>query len=378
MKTGKFVIATLVVAAVAVGAYQTRTSWWPGSKDATPQAQGRRPVSVLLAKAEKKSVPVEVDAIGTVTPFAAVALKTRIDNTITAVNFKDGARVNEGDVLLTLDSRQIDAQIAQAEGSIAKDKAQLAGAQRDFNRYSELIAKGATPQTNVDNAKTQADVLSATISADQANLDNLKVQKSFTEIRAPISGRISAANVKVGNFVRSADTQPIATINQVAPIYVTFTVPQRVLPDLRTAIAAGSAKVAATMPNNTNVTETGSVAMIENAVDVTTGMVTVRAIMDNEHENLWPGTLVNVRMTVRNEEAIVVPSVAVQRSQTGNFVFVAKDGKSVVQPIEVSRTFAGQSVITKGLQGGESVITDGQLLLSNGSPVEERDRKAGA
>jgi RND family efflux transporter MFP subunit len=323
-------------------------------------------------------VPVEVDSIGTVAPFAAVAIKTRIDTTITSINFQDGARVNEGDVLLTLDARQIDAQIAQVQGTIEKDKAQLAGAQRDFNRYSELIAKGATPQTNVDNAKTQADVLSATILADTANLDNLKVQKSYTEIRAPISGRISAANFKVGNFVRAADTQPIATINQVAPIYVTFTTPQRILPDLRQAMTAGTAKITATMPNNAGVSETGAVAMIENAVDVTTGMVTVRAIMNNERETLWPGTLVNVRMTVREEESIVVPSVAVQRSQSGNFVFVAKDGKAVVQPVEVGRTFEGQSVIAKGLQGGESIVTDGQLLLSNGSLVEERARKAGA
>ena len=158
---------------------------------------------------------------------------------IDTVNFEDGAKVNAGDLLFTLDSRQIDAQIAQAEGVVTKDQAQVAGAQRDLTRYSDLIGKGATPQTNVDNARTAVDILRGTIQADQAMLENLKVQKSYTVIRAPISGRISAATVKVGNFVRPSDTEPIATINQMAPVYVVFAMPQRVLIDLRDGMAAG-------------------------------------------------------------------------------------------------------------------------------------------
>lgn len=208
-------------------------------------------------------------------------------------------------------------------------------------------------------------------------LENLKVQKSFTIIRAPISGRISAANVKVGNFVRPADIAPLATINQIAPIYVTLGVPQRVLPDLRDAVKAGVASVVASMPGD-KVSETGKVAMIENTVDVATGMVMVRAMMDNANETLWPGTLVTTKLNVRSEEAVVVPSVAIQRSQTGNFVFVVKDGKAAVQPVTVSRTFQGLSVIEKGLAGGEVVVTDGQMMLSNGTAVDIRERKAGA
>ena len=201
--------------------------------------QRPRTVSVELAKAERKSVPVDVDAIGTVTPISSVALKSRLETTIVAVHFEDGARVNEGDLLFTLDSRQIDAQIEQAEGVLARDQAQLEGAQRDLRRFTDLVGKGATTQVNVDNARTQSDILTGTIKADQAALDNLKVQKSYTMIRAPFSGRISAANVKVGNFVRPADTTPLAVINQMAPVYVTFAVPQRVLVDLREAMAKG-------------------------------------------------------------------------------------------------------------------------------------------
>jgi RND family efflux transporter MFP subunit len=340
--------------------------------------QRPRTISVEVAKAERKPVPVDVDAIGTVTPISSVALKSRLETTIVAVHFEDGAKVGEGDLLFTLDSRQIDAQIEQAEGTLARDRAQLEGAQRDLRRYTDLVGKGATTQVNVDNAKTQSDILNATIKADEAALDNLKVQKSYTMIRAPFAGRISAANVKVGNFVRPADTQPLAVVNQMAPVYVTFAVPQRVLVDLRESMAknAGS-KVAATIPGRQN-SELGKVAMVENTVDATTGMITVRGVMDNNNETLWPGTLVATRLTIRTEDAVIVPTVAVQRSQNGNFVFVVKDGASKVQPVKVERTFQGYSVVSDGLSGDESVVIDGQLLLSDGTRVEPRTKKAGA
>ena len=260
---------------------------------------------------------------------------------------------------------------------LAKDQAQLEGAQRDVRRYSDLIGKGATTQVNLDNAKTQADILTGTIKADQSALDNLKVQKSFTTIRAPFSGRISAANVKVGNFVRPADTAPLAVINQMAPVYVTFAIPQRVLVDLRDAMTTGASKVIATIPGHQR-SEDGKVAMVENSVDSTTGMVTVRGIMDNANETLWPGILVNTKLIIRSENSVVVPTVAVQRSQSGNYVFVVKDGVAKVQPVRVDRTFQGISVIAEGLSGNEDVVVDGQLLLSNGSRVEPRARKAGA
>jgi RND family efflux transporter MFP subunit len=378
-KRNLFIVVTLLAAAGAA-AYATRASWLNVGSTAKAQAQGparARTVAVQVANAQRKVIPIEVDAIGTVSPIASVALKSRVETTILDVHFEDGARVKEGDILFTLDARQIDAQIAQAEGTLARDRSQLAGAERDLKRYSELIGKGATTQLNVDNAQTQTDALRGTVRSDESQLENLKVQKSFTIIRAPISGRISAANVKVGNFVRPADVAPLATINQIAPIYVTLGVPQRVLPDLRDAVKAGVASVVAAMPGE-KASETGKVAMIENTVDVATGMVTVRAIMDNTNETLWPGTLVTSKLNVRSEESVVIPSVAIQRSQTGNFVFVVKDGKSTVQPVTVARTFQGLSVIENGLSGGEVVVTDGQMMLSNGTAVDIRERKAGA
>jgi RND family efflux transporter MFP subunit len=376
MKKRNLILIIGVLGIAAAAAYATRSSWMGGG--ATAQGPQRpRLTSVELAKAERKSVPVDVDSIGTVTPISSAALKSRLETMIVSVHFEDGAKVNEGDLLFTLDARQIDAQIEQAEGMIARDQAQLEGAQRDLRRYTDLVGKGATTQVNVDNAKTQSDILIGTIKADQAALDNLKVQKSYTLIRSPFSGRISAANVKVGNFVRPADTAPLAVINQMAPVYVTFAIPQRVLVDLRDAMAKGDSKVTATIPGHAR-SEGGKVAMVENTVDATTGMVTVRGIMDNSNETLWPGTLVQTRLTIRTEDAVVVPTVAVQRSQNGNYVFVVKDGVAKVQPVKVDRTFQGTSVISEGLSGAEDVVVDGQLLLSDGSRVEPRARKAGA
>ena len=376
MKKRNWIILAGGLGIIALAAFATRASWMGGGASAQGPLRARV-ISVELAKAERKPVPVDVDSIGTVTPISSVALKSRVETTIVSVHFEDGAKVREGDLLFTLDARQIDAQIEQAEGMLAKDQAQLEGAQRDLRRFSDLIGKGATTQVNVDNAKTQADILIGTIKADQSALDNLKVQKSFTIIRAPFSGRISAANVKIGNFVRPADTAPLAVINQMAPVYVTFAIPQRVLGELREAMAAGSSRVIATIPGHQRA-EDGKVAMVENSVDSTTGMITVRGIMNNANETLWPGILVNTKLIIRSEDAVTVPSAAVQRSQNGNFVFIMRDGKAHVEPVSVSRTFQGMSVIASGLSGGEDVIVDGQLLLSEGTPVAPRAPKAGA
>src|SRR5437764_5341427 len=376
MKQRNLMFFAGVLGIAGLAAFLTRSSWMGG--DASAQGPQRaRVISVELTRAERKPVPVDVDSIGTVTPISSVALKSRLETTIVSVHFEDGAKVHQGDLLFTLDARQIDAQIEQGEGVLARDQAQLEGALRDVRRYTDLIGKGATTQVNLDNAKTQADILTGTVKADQSALDNLKVQKSYTIIHAPFSGRISAANLKAGNFVRPADTVPLAVINQMAPVYVTFAIPQRVLVDLREAMAAGESRVVATIPGHQQ-SEQGKVAMVENSVDSTTGMVTVRGIMNNERETLWPGILVATKLIIRTENSVVVPTVAVQRSQNGNYVFVVRDGVAKVQPVKVDRTFKGTSVIVEGLSGDENVVVDGQLLLSDGSRVEPRARKTGA
>ena len=227
--------------------------WFGESKPAgqTAGRSGVRTIAVEVAKAVQKKTPVQIDALGTVTTIASVAIKTRLDNEIVGIHFRDGAFVKEGDLLITFDPRAFEAQIAQAQGNLARDQAQLDGAERDLRRNADLMTKGAGPQLNVENSKTQADSFRAAIQADSAALENLKVQLSYCTIRAPISGRISQAAFKVGNLVRSADVAPIATVNQIAPIYVTFGVPQANLPDLRVALDEGVAAVEITIPGET-------------------------------------------------------------------------------------------------------------------------------
>jgi membrane fusion protein, multidrug efflux system len=390
MTKGKAVFGLVVLLALAGGAARSGMlgnpdelakwfpplKWFAGAATQTQQA-GPRAVAVEVATAVKRKTPVLLEALGNVTTIASVAVKARIDDEIVGIHFTDGAFVNKGDLLVTLDPRTLQAQIAQAEANVARDQAQLEMAERDFRRYTELVGKGATPQLNVDNAKTQADTFRAAIKADNAALENLKVQLSYCFIRAAISGRISQASVKVGNFARSADTVPIATINQMAPVYVTMMVPQGSLPDLRIAMAESDTSVEAIIPGEARRAR-GTIAMIENSVDPTTGMATVRAIMPNEDELLWPGTLVTSQVTLRTENAVLVPSLAVQVSQQGNYVFVVKDNVARVTPVKVARLVGAETVIESGLNEGDVVVTDGHLLLTDGARVTVRQRKAGA
>jgi RND family efflux transporter MFP subunit len=369
------VAALVAVAGIAVVA---RGYWTPdGAVAQAPQGQAARGIPVEVATAQRKKLPVQLEALGTVTPIASVAIKSRIETEIVGVHFADGATVKQGDLLFTLDGRVIEAQIKQADGQLARDKAQLEGSERDVRRYTELVAKAATPQMNLDNAKTQSDIFRAAIQGDEASLQNLRVQLSYCTIRAPISGRISGAAVKIGNFVRPADVVPLATIIQLAPVYVTFSVPQRNLPDIRQALAAETATLDAIVPGDAR-QASGQVTFIENTVDASTGMVMIRATMPNTDDLLWPGTLVNTKLTLRIEDAVSVPATAVQVSQQGSFVFVVKDGAARVQPVTVARVVGNETVIEKGLVGGEVVVTDGHLLLTNGSRVAPRERKAGA
>ena len=236
MTKGKLLFGVAVLALIGAGML-VRGYWSTDRAGAHPQAQVA-PVPVDTAMAQRKKMPVQLDALGNVTPIASVALKTQVDTTITSVHFRDGAKVNQGDLLFTLDCRQTEADMKRFQAVIDGAEATLKQAQNDVERYTELAAKNATPIVTLNNAQTLVNVSRATAESNRAQLENAKVLLSFCQIRAPISGRISMANVKVGNFVRQADTAPMATINQMAPVYVSFTVPQKNLPGIRQAIGA--------------------------------------------------------------------------------------------------------------------------------------------
>jgi RND family efflux transporter MFP subunit len=378
MKKGTIVLAGAALVAAAGVAVAVRGGLWGGGAVAqAPRANAPAAVPVEVQLVEKKTVPVRIEVLGSVTPIASVAIKPRVDTEIMEVHFRDGATVRRGDLLFTLDSRAIEAQAKQVEGLLASAKANLDQAERDVARYTDLVAKNATTIVTLQNAKTQVNIWRASVDSNTAQLENLRIQIDYCSIRAPISGRASMAAVKVGNVVRQADTAPLATIIQTAPVYVTFALPQIYLPDLRQALANESATVQAVIPGAAQRAD-GQVTMIENSVDAPTGTVPVRATMPNADELLWPGTLVTVELTFRSEEGLTVPSTAVQVSQTGTYVFAVRDGAAYVQPVKVDRVVGSESVVSGALKGGEVVVTNGQLLLQNGTKVVVREPKAGS
>jgi multidrug efflux system membrane fusion protein len=378
MKKRTLVLGAVVVLAAAGIVAATRGGLWSGGAVAQAPRPVARAVPVEVATAARKTVPVRAEALGTVTPIASVAIKTRIDSEIVGVHFQDGATVRQGELLFTLDVRALEAQIRQVEGLLEGAKAQLEQAERDVARYVELIAKNATTQVTLNNAKTQVNIWRASVNANAAQLENLNIQLGYCTIRATITGRASMAAVKVGNFVRQADLTPLATLIQTAPVYVTFSVPQGFLPDLRQALTNETATIEAVIPGDPR-RAGGQVTMIENSVDAPTGTVLVRATMPNADQLLWPGTLVTVQLTFREEQAVTVPSTAIQVSQTGSYVFVVNnEGIASVQPVTVARVFGSETVIGSGLIGGETVVTNGQLQLSNGTKVSAGGAKAGS
>ena len=330
-------------------------------------------VPVLVAAVERQAVPVRLDAIGTVQTIASVGIKSRIDGQIAEVRVKDGQYVKAGEPLFQLDSRAATAQMHQAEAQLARDRAQLVNAKRDVDRFAPLVAKDFVSRQQYDTAVTTAQALDASVQADQAALENAKVQLSYYTINAPIDGRVGMVTLKAGNNVKANDVA-FLTINQVKPIYVLFSVAESELPAIRAAMAVGPVAVSALPAGDKAAPAQGKLAFFDNAVDSATGTIALRGIFANEDEHLWPGEFVNTSLTLSVEpNAIVVPQAAVQIGQNDRFVFVVKpDNTAEARKVTVSRTVDGKTVIASGLEPGERVVVDGQLRLSNGSRVEIR------
>lgn len=351
------------------------------SPAASAQPQGRRGrlnpgagVPVVVSPVEKKALPIVIEAVGTVQAIASIQIKARLDSQIVKVHVEEGALVKEGDLLFELDSRVLKAQLGQIEAQVRKDQAQVAQAKRDLQRSEDLLARNAGTVVNRDTALTSLKAAEAQLEADEAQRASMLTSLSYTEIRAPVSGRIGSISSKAGTIVRTGDnsaTSALATINQIDPIYVSFAMPQVYLPDLRAAMRKGPVTVNAIV--NDDIKQPGAMAFIENTVDANTGTVTAKARIANANEGLWPGQFVKAEVVLGVEtDAIAVPSAAVQLGPKGPFVFVIKDNVAELRQIEVKRTQSGDTVVGKGLAAGESIAVDGQLRLVNGAAVVVR------
>ena len=356
------------------------------SPAAAAQPPGRRgranpagPVPVVVTTVTPKSMPILVEAVGTVQAIASIQLRSRIDSQIMKIHAEEGALVKEGDLLFELDARTLKAQLGQIEAQIRKDQAQLEQARRDTLRAGELVNKGAGTVVQRDTNFTTERAAAAQLEADEAMRQNILAQISYTEIRAPVSGRIGSIPNKVGTIVRIADntaTAVLAVLNQVDPIFVSFAIPQVYLPDLRAAMARGEVKVNAIIDETHK--QSGVMAFIENTVDPNTGTVTGKAKIANASEGLWPGQFVKAEIVLGVENnALAIPAAAVQLGPQGAYVFVIKNGNTAeVRNIEIKRTQAGEPVVGTGLKPGEAVVVDGQLRLVNGAPVTIRPAQA--
>jgi multidrug efflux system membrane fusion protein len=336
---------------------------------AKPAKRATAPVPVVLASADSKQLPIVIDAVGTATPYASIQIRTRIDNTaVTSVRVAEGAEVNQNDILFTLDDRTIKAQISQIEAQIAKDQAQIAQYQVDLGRANDLLSRNAGAVTTRDTAATALKMAQAQLQSDQASLDSANATLDYTVIRAPVPGRIGSIPVKPGSTVRTSDSTPLATLNQLDPIVAAFSIPQDRLGELREAMTRGPVRVDVTFGKHTL---TGAVTFIENNIDPSTGTVLIKADIPNQEEFLWAGAFVNVQVIFPGTTSqVVVPNAAVQIGQKGNYVFVVKDDKTAsLRPVVVARVAGSDAVLTSGVDKGEQVVIDGTLRLIDGATV---------
>ena len=410
---------------------------WACSNEKSGQAQakgsaGREGVPVTIDTAVSKAVPVQIRAIGTVQAYASVTLKSQLDGEVARIHFSEGQAVKKGDLLFTLDQRpleatlrQIEANLArdraqleqteavvaqtmaaekQAEANLARDRAQLENALSQARRYKGLIDEGAISKELYDQVRTNADALEATIEADkaavtstrasiraaqatvenikavikadQAMVENARVQLSYTTIRAPMDARAGNLLVRVGSAVKARDdTAQMLLLNQIQPIYVSFSIPEQYLGDTKKFLTAGTLRVQASPRGQDESPASGELSFVNNTVDPGTGMIQLKATFPNREAALWPGQFVNVVLTLTVEpDRVVIPSQAVQTGQQGQYVYVVRSDSTVEsRPVTAGRRIGGETVIEKGVSAGEKVVTDGQLRLVSGTRVQVKN-----
>jgi membrane fusion protein, multidrug efflux system len=358
-------LAVAVLVAVAI-------AWYWGSRrgqaaGAPPQKEG---VPVKVAQAKVRDAPTYVSSIGTVQAFNTVTVRARVDGEISRVVYREGGKVNRGDVLVELDRRPFEAQLRSSAAQKDKDQALLENAKVDLARYEFLNETDSGPKQTLDTTRSLVHQLEAAVKADEAQIDASRLLVEFATIRSPIDGRAGARLVDVGNVVHPSDLNGLVVLTQIHPVAVSFALPQAILPVLRAQQARAALRVVALTQDASSALDEGELTLIDNQIDTTTGTIRCKATFSNAKEALWPGQFVTARAllgTIPN--AVVVPAAAVQAGADGRIVYVVSGGVAKLRRVGTGQESDGEMVVTSGLSGGETVVVEGQFQLEDGARV---------
>jgi multidrug efflux system membrane fusion protein len=355
-------IATSSAIALALTAISTFAC---GKKETAPPP--RPPVPVTVAEARREAAPLDLAAVGTVEAKSTVEVRSRVGGEVMRVHFREGEEVHRGAVLFTIDPRPFQTTLAQVQARLVRDRVLADNAARQAARYAELVAKDFVTKEQYDAAEAEARSQKANLAADEATVADARLQLSYATIHSPVDGRAGALIVHAGNNIKAND-DTLVVLHQMAPIDVRFPVPQQHLGEVRRRAAAGTLQVEVRDSGGTQ--RTGGLTFVDNSIDSQTGTIQLKATVDNADRGLWPGELVNVALRLGEEQAVVAPESAVQSGQQGDYVFIVKPDQTVEsRPVKVARSVGEMAVIAEGLEGGETVVTDGQLRLVPGAKV---------
>jgi multidrug efflux system membrane fusion protein len=368
-----FLFAALLVVGAGVWLLFQGRAFTPRAAVANPKNDA---VPVRISDVEVRDAPTTLNTIGTVQAYSSVLVRTRVDGQLDRVMFTEGQDVYRGDLLAQLDPRPFEAQLRAAQAQKDKDAAQLANVEHDLERFSSLAHSGAVPVQTLDTTRAQVNQLKATVGVDQAQVDTARLQLDYATIRAPLDGRTGARLVDAGNMVHATDTNGLVLITQVHPINVSFTLPQDILPVLLAQQRKAALRVAALSRDASQRLDEGTLTLIDNQIDPTTGTIHCKAIFDNTADLLWPGEFVALRVILDvHRDALTIPATAVQSGADGSYVFVVKANGTVdLRHVDVASTEMDRSVIAHGLSAGERVVIEGQYKLESGTPVRAVER----
>jgi membrane fusion protein, multidrug efflux system len=367
--TGALIVASLLLAACGAGRDGARKG-------------GDAPVPVQVGTVVQIDVPTTIEGIGNVVPVNSVAVKSRVEGQIERVAVHDGAEVRRGDLLFQLDPRPFQVALAAAQATLERDQAQLTKAQDQLRRFQDVFAKGYVSADQLSDVRANARSAAASVAADQAGVENARLNLEFSTLRSPLDGRVGRVMLQAGNIVKAVDAEPLITINQMDPVYVEFAVPERYLADLQKAAKQPKTTVelTASAADGASLVRTGPLTFLDNAVDSPTGTVRLRATVENKDRALWPGQYTRVKIHVpANAPVLAVPASSVNQGPEGAYVYVLAAGDVAEQrPVTVARTDAEHAVVTTGVKAGELIIVDGQSRVIPGAKVARLDAKPAA